>query len=71
MYLISDLIRITGLSRETLNYYYNKGLFKEVNRMGESGYRIFNDETIKHLQYIIKLRKEGKSIKEIKEILKD
>lgn len=69
IYLISDLKEKTNLSRETLNYYYNEGLFREVRRAKNSNYRIFNEKTIKIIKKIIKLRQKGFSIKEIKEIL--
>lgn len=68
MYLIKDLIEQTGLSRESLNFYYRKKLFKST-RKNSAGYRIFNNSTLKRLNSIIKLRQEGKALKEIKEIL--
>lgn len=70
IFFMSDLVRMTGLSREGLKYYYREGLFKESARVGESGYKVFNDEAVNRLHYIIRLRKEGKSIRKIKEILK-
>lgn len=69
IYLIKDLARITGYSIHTIKYYLKIGLIKEVSRSPETRFRYFDDSTIKRLKDIRLLRKEGKSIKEIKSIL--
>ncbi len=69
IYLIKDLARTTGYSIHTLKYYLKIGLVKEFNRSPETRYRYFDDNTIERLKVIRSLRREGKSIKAIKEIL--
>jgi len=69
IYLIKDLARITGYSIFTLKYYLKIGLIKEVSRSLEARYRYFDDSTVDSLKRIHTLRKEGKSIQEIKDEL--
>jgi DNA-binding transcriptional MerR regulator len=66
IYLIKDLARLTGYSIYTLKFYLKIGLIKEISRSPETRYRYFNDSTIELLQKIRTLRKESKSLKEIK-----
>ncbi len=65
-YLIKDLARLTGYSIYTLKYYLNIGLFKEVSRSPETHFRYFDDTSVEKLRKIHALRKEGKSLKKIK-----
>lgn len=69
IYLIKDLARITGYSIHTLKFYLKIGLIKEASRSPETRYRYFNDSTVEVLQRIHTLRKEGKSIQEIRDEL--
>ncbi len=66
IYLIKDLARFTGYSIHTLKYYLKIGLFKEISRSPETHFRYFDDSTVEKLSRIRLMRKEGKSIKEIK-----
>ena len=65
VFLIGDLASQTGLSIHTLNYYIRLGLIEKVARSDRSGYRLFNEETIKTLKKIIKLRQRQTPIREI------
>ncbi len=65
VFLIGDLASRTGLSIHTLNYYIRLGLIKEAARATRSGYRLFDEETIKTLKRIIDLRRRQVPIKEI------
>lgn len=69
VYLIKDLARLSGHTVYTLKYYLNIGLIKEVGRSPETNFRYFNDTTLERLKKIRELRRENKSIAEIKEIL--
>ena len=69
IYLIKDLARLSGQTVYTLKYYLNIGLIKEVGRSPETTFRYFNDTTLERLKKIRELRRENKSIAEIKEIL--
>ncbi|MDP2920763.1 MAG: MerR family transcriptional regulator [Candidatus Omnitrophota bacterium] len=69
VYLIKDLARLSGHTVYTLKYYLNIGLIKEVGRSPETSFRYFDDTTIERLKKIREMRRENKSIAEIKEIL--
>lgn len=67
--LIKDLARTTGFSVYTLKFYLKIGLIAEVSRSPETRYRYFDESTVAKLKIIRILRKEGKSLKEIKDEL--
>lgn len=69
VYLIKDLARMSGQTVYTLKYYLNIGLIKEAARSPETNFRYFNDATLERLKRIRELRRENKSIAEIKEML--
>lgn len=69
IYLIKDLARMSGQTVYTLKYYLNIGLIKEIGRSPETNFRYFDDTTIEKLKKIRELRRENKSIAEIKETL--
>lgn len=65
---VKEVSRITGISVRTLQHYDNIGLLRPAGRT-ESGYRIYNEDTLRRLQDILLLRELEFSLKEIKEIL--
>jgi DNA-binding transcriptional MerR regulator len=67
--LIKDLSRTTGFSIYTLKFYLKTGLIKEVSRSPETRYRYFDETTVEKLKKIRSLRREGKSLREIKDEL--
>ena len=69
IYLIKDLAILTGYSIYTIKYYLKLGLIKEVSRSPETNFRYFDDNTIEELKKIRAWRRQGKSIKEIKNAL--
>ena len=71
IYLIGDLARLSEFSIDTLNYYLRIGLVKEFGRSERNNYRYFNDDTLKQLDNIKKLRLEKVSIKDILRRKKD
>ncbi|MCX5712176.1 MAG: MerR family transcriptional regulator [Candidatus Omnitrophica bacterium] len=66
VYLIKDLARLSGYSIHTLKFYLKIGLIKESSRSPETHYRYFDDSTLLLLQKIRQLRKQSKSLKDIK-----
>lgn len=70
MYLIKDLARLSDYSIYTIKYYIKEGLIKETGRSPETNFRYFDDTTLSQLKRIREERCNGKSIKEIKDILK-
>ncbi|MGD0335817.1 MAG: MerR family transcriptional regulator [Candidatus Omnitrophota bacterium] len=69
IFLIKDLARSTGYSIHTLKFYLKIGLIKEISRSPETRFRYFDDSTVERLNKIHTLRKEKKSLKQIKDEL--
>ncbi len=65
---IKDLVKITGLDRETLRFYEKKGLLPKPTRTS-SGYRVFSSDIIDRLEFIKIAKEAGFSLKEIIDIL--
>jgi len=68
IYLIKDLAVKTGLSVYTIKHYLRLGLLREIGRSPDTNFRYFDNTTVKKLLSIRELRKNNKSIKEIKRI---
>jgi len=68
VYSISDLAIEAGLSYDTVYYYIREELITESLRIGNRQ-RIFSESDLETLKQIVSLRKEGKSIEEIRNIL--
>lgn len=64
---IKDVIRLTGLSRRTLQYYDGEGLMD--NRRTAENYRFYGDEDLKRLWRIILFKEMGFQLDEIRELL--
>ena len=69
IYLIKDLARLSGHTIHTVKYYLNLRLIREIGRSPETNFRYFDNTTLEMLQTIRALRKENKSLAEIKEII--
>ncbi|WP_180250254.1 MerR family transcriptional regulator [Bacillus toyonensis] len=65
MYTIRDISVKTGLSKATLRYYEKEGLLPFVKRDCH-GSRLYNDENVEWIKYILVLRSTGMSISQIK-----
>lgn len=70
IYLLKDLAIKTGFSIYTIKYYLKLGLINEAGRGPDTNFRYFDDNTVLRLAEIRKLRKNGLSLKKIKETLK-
>ena len=68
MRTISQVAELTGISTRTLQYYDEIGLLKP-SQLTQSGYRLYDDETLQKLQQILFFKELGFKLKEIKEIL--
>ena len=71
IYMISDLVSVTGLGRHTVYYYLKRGLIKETGRTWRGNYRYFDQTVVERLQKIITLRAEGLSLEDIKTRLEE
>lgn len=67
---MSDLAIEAGISYHTLYYYIREGLIKESILVGNRQ-RIFEESDLDRLKHIINLRKEGKSIEYIRNVLEE
>lgn len=65
---IGELSKHTGFQVETLRYYEKQGLLDPVSRT-ESGYREYDDDSLKQLQFIKQAKSVGFSLSEISELL--
>lgn len=65
---VRDVVKKTGLSRETLRYYENAGLLCPLQR-GHNGYRQFTNNDLNRLQFVLETKKAGFKIREIKELI--
>lgn len=68
MYGISEVSRLTGVSKRTLQYYDQIGLLKPSS-VTEAGYRMYGDEALERLQQILLYRELQFPLKEVKRIL--
>ena len=69
VYLIKDLSRLSGHSVYTIKFYLKRGLIQEAGRSPETRFRYFDDSTLEQLARIRALRKEGKSLADISQLL--
>ena len=66
---IGELSTASGVSRDTLRYYEEKGLLKSPTRM-DGGFRLYSAEDVERMRRIIELKSLlGFSLAEIKEML--
>jgi len=64
----SEVVKRTGIDRETLRFYENKGLIDSPRRT-DSGYRIFSDNDILRLEFIHRSKRAGFTLSEIVELV--
>ncbi|WP_412519814.1 MerR family transcriptional regulator [Staphylococcus simulans] len=67
-YTVSELAELTGLSKRTLRYYDEIGLFK-AQRLQENEYRVYQSEDLDTLSVIMLLRKLDVPLVEIQQLL--
>lgn len=67
---IGELVRLTDVRYSTLKYYTEEGLLPFEQAEENLTRRYKREESVAQIQKIKALRQEGKSIAEIKEILK-
>jgi DNA-binding transcriptional MerR regulator len=65
---VNQVVKLTGLSRETLRYYENAGLLGQPTR-GANGYRYFDKSDLQRLDFILKTKRAGFKIREIRELI--
>jgi MerR family Zn(II)-responsive transcriptional regulator of zntA len=65
---IGDLSKRTQINNETLRFYESKGLLEEPRR-SEAGYRLYTERAVKRVNFIVRAKRLGFSLKEIMELL--
>jgi MerR family copper efflux transcriptional regulator len=65
---IGQVAKKAGVNIQTIRYYERRNLLPEPSR-GESGYRHYEEETVRHIRFIRNAKELGFSLKEIGELL--
>jgi MerR family Zn(II)-responsive transcriptional regulator of zntA len=68
LYRIGQLANKLSISTDTLRYYEKHDLITPLAR-SDSGYRLYNNNTLRTMNFIIRAKSIGFSLKEIKELL--
>jgi len=68
MFTVKTLSRLAGITPRTLHYYDEIGLLKP-SRIGDNGYRYYNDESLLKLQQILLYRELDLSLENIKSFM--
>jgi len=67
-YTAGQLAKVANVNIQTVRFYDRQGILKPASRT-EAGYRIYDKEGVKRLNFIIQAKELGFSLKEIKEFL--
>ena len=67
-YTAGQLAKVVNVNIQTVRFYDRQGILKPVSRT-EAGYRIYDKEGVKRLNFIIQAKELGFSLNEIKEFL--
>ena len=67
LYKIGEVMRYTGLSRQTIHNYTMLGLITEEERT-PAGHRLYGESVFYRLEQILRLKKRM-SLKEVREVL--
>lgn len=68
VYMTSDLRAATGLTRTHLDFYLREGLVRPTAR-AESGFLLFDEAELATLRTVLRWRREGIGLKQIRERL--
>ncbi|NAW67568.1 Zn(2+)-responsive transcriptional regulator [Photobacterium halotolerans] len=67
-YLIGQLAKLCEVSSDTLRFYEKNGLLIPGER-SESGYRLYSDDDVSRIGFILRAKAIGLSLEEIRELL--
>ncbi|MBD1568429.1 MULTISPECIES: Zn(2+)-responsive transcriptional regulator [Aliivibrio] len=68
MYLIGELAKQCNVTSDTLRFYEKNGLLVP-SRRSSSGYRLYNDDNLAQIRFILKAKQLGLALDEIQELL--
>jgi len=63
-----ELAKRCEVNFETVRYYEQQGLIPKPSRRG-SNYRLYSEETVRHIRFIKRAKQLGFTLKEIRELL--
>jgi MerR family mercuric resistance operon transcriptional regulator len=66
---IGQVAKRTSVGIETVRFYERQGLLKVPIRSASSGYRLYDEEVIARLLFILRAKELGFTLNEIKELL--
>ena len=69
LFRIGEVMKYSGLSRQTVHNYTMMGLIVEAERT-ESGHRLYSEDVFERIERIGRLKKD-KTLKEVREILEN
>ena len=69
LWKVGDLVRHTGLSRQTLHNWVQLGLICGFEQT-ESGHRVYDDTVWRRVEQIQRWRRRGKGLRQIAELLR-
>ena len=66
-YRIGEVAAKVGLTERTIRYYEERGLLESVKRL-DGGQRVYTDDDVRRLKFILKLKVLGLSLDEMQEL---
>jgi len=67
-YTIGQMAQLADINIQTIRFYERKGILPKPDRK-PSGYRLFSEDDVKRLNFILLSKSHGFSLQEIKELL--
>ena len=68
-YTRKDLSELFNIGKETLRYYENINLIPNPTR-NESGYRVYSEEDVLRIKFILRMKNYGFSLRETSDLIK-
>lgn len=68
-FTIGQLAKAAKINIQTIRFYERQGILKPLDRL-DSGYRVYNEESLKRLTFILHAKELGFSLNEIQDLLK-
>ncbi len=68
MFQIGELAKQCGVTTDTLRFYEKNGLIAPAGR-SDSGYRLYNENNLKQVGFILQAKALGLSLEDIRELL--
>lgn len=66
---IGRLAKRAGVGVDTVRFYEKEGLIDEPRRSEPSGYRLYEPDTVRRIQFVRRAQELGFALREVKELL--